>query len=97
MIELWRDLTIGQAVALAVAAWILLWLIDHAANVVRRALGRPVVLGDHCEHCGDVEAISANLDGALNVLVDTTRDQLAVAESIRDAVDDLAYPAKVPS
>lgn len=86
MTELWQDLTIGQAVTLAVAAWILLWLIDHAANVVRRALGRPIY-GDHCEHCGDIEAMQGRLDGTLGHLDTYAHDQLAELTQIRQAVE----------
>lgn len=93
--ELWSNLTVGQAVVIAVAAWLAARIFDEARHLIRRLRGLPPHT-DHREHCA-VEQLEQRLDELadwtidnLGSLQDYARDQLDELERIRVATEATA-------
>lgn len=87
--ELWSNLTVGQAVVIAVAAWLAARIFDEARHLIRRLRGLP-------PYCA-VEQLEQRLDELadwtidnLGSLQDYARDQLDELERIRVATEATA-------
>lgn len=87
MAEIWNAVTLPQAILAVALLWILVRGAEQIAWWIARRGG--AVVGDCCEHCGDVEDLTRRFDrfaertvANFNTLNDHVRDQDATQDRV---------------